>query len=388
MKHVQRTPIHIDDSTPSEAKQPHRSKPRVAVLIASLMFATLAPIQAAGADLEGDVATAEHERDDAYAEVVRVQEELDAAVFTYQEVAFELEDLHWRVDRLTARLDESKVELDILDGEVRELVTARYMLGDTASVGMVMDAASIQDLATGRAISERATEATSALLDRQAALSRNFESNRSRLLEDVARVEELKAVAEESLNRVNELLDEAQHNLESTDQAYQQAVAKYEAEQERLRLEEERRKARKDAGTGGGRAVDGLVCPSSAPRSFMNDWGFPRSGGRTHKGTDIFAPYGAPVYATTSGVVRAKIGGLGGITIWLNGDDGNGYYYAHLSEWADGIETGVRVSQGELVGYVGDSGNAEGTSPHTHFQIHPGNGSPINPYPTLKSICG
>ena len=120
----------------------------------------------------------------------------------------------------------------------------------------------------------------------------------------------------------------------------------------------------------------------------MNDWGFPRSGGRTHKGTDIFAPYGAPVYATTSGVVRAKIGGLGGITIWLNGDDGNGYYYAHLSEWADGIETGVRVSQGELVGYVGDSGNAEGTSPHTHFQIHPGNGSPINPYPTLKSICG
>ncbi len=73
--------------------------------------------------------------------------------------------------------------------------------------------------------------------------------------------------------------------------------------------------------------------------------------------------------------------------MWLYGDDGNAYYYAHLDGWASGVATGTRVSAGDVIGYVGNSGNASGGAMHTHFQLHPNGGSPVNPYPTLSEIC-
>ena len=120
---------------------------------------------------------------------------------------------------------------------------------------------------------------------------------------------------------------------------------------------------------------------------FRNDWGNPRSGGRTHKGNDIFGARGKDVYAVTSGSLRTRTGGLGGIALWLYGNDGNAYYFAHLDGWAPGIQTGTRVNQGQVIGYVGNTGNAVGGAHHTHFQLHPGGGAPVNPYWTLAQVC-
>ncbi len=121
---------------------------------------------------------------------------------------------------------------------------------------------------------------------------------------------------------------------------------------------------------------------------FTNDWGQPRSGGRSHKGTDVVAPYGDPVFAITDGTVaRFSSGSLGGTTLYLSGDDGTKYYYAHLSGYAPGISPGVRVEAGEWIAMNGDSGNARGGVPHVHFQIHPGHGAAVNPFPTLNTLC-
>lgn len=130
------------------------------------------------------------------------------------------------------------------------------------------------------------------------------------------------------------------------------------------------------------------ACMFERPFHFRDTWGAPRSGGRRHKGTDVFSYYGAPVYAFNGGrISRMNNSGLGGISLYISGDDGALYYYTHLSGYAPGIHVGKYVEAGEHVAYNGDSGNARGGSPHVHFQIHPGHGAPVNPYPWLAPAC-
>ncbi len=169
--------------------------------------------------------------------------------------------------------------------------------------------------------------------------------------------------------------------------------AAYQAEQARLRAEAEaRQRAAAEGSRGGGGStgpvVGGIICPFTPGRTqFSNSWGAPRSGGRTHKGVDMFAPWNEPVYAVASGTVSTGNGGLGGKTIWLSSDAGPAFYYAHLNGFA--VSSGARVSQGDLIGYNGNSGNAAGTSPHVHLQIHPGgrSSSPVNPYNAVAAVC-
>jgi peptidoglycan LD-endopeptidase LytH len=133
----------------------------------------------------------------------------------------------------------------------------------------------------------------------------------------------------------------------------------------------------------GGRFVS---CPVSKPYSFTDSWGAPRSGGRAHKGTDIMNPMGNQVHAIVDGVIsRQSYSSLGGISLYLQGVDGNEYYYAHLSRYAS--STGQRVKAGELIAYNGATGNAAWSGPHVHFEVHPGGGAPVNPYPYVKGAC-
>jgi peptidoglycan LD-endopeptidase LytH len=121
---------------------------------------------------------------------------------------------------------------------------------------------------------------------------------------------------------------------------------------------------------------------------FVDSWGFPRSGGRRHKGTDIMGPMGAPVYAFTGGVIaRHSNSRLGGISLYLRGDDGSTYFYTHLQGYAPRGAVGTRVQAGEHIAFNGDTGNARGGAPHIHFERHPGGGSAVNPYPYLAAAC-
>ncbi|MGH9134911.1 MAG: M23 family metallopeptidase, partial [Ilumatobacteraceae bacterium] len=127
--------------------------------------------------------------------------------------------------------------------------------------------------------------------------------------------------------------------------------------------------------------VDAILCPVAGPSAYGDTWGAPRSGGRRHQGVDMLAPAGTPLQAVVSGTVEHHANTLGGVTMALFGDNGNRYYYAHLSAYEG--EAG-RVEQAQIIGYVGDSGNARGT-PHLHFEIRPNHGVPVNPTPSVRA---
>ena len=128
-----------------------------------------------------------------------------------------------------------------------------------------------------------------------------------------------------------------------------------------------------------------MACPIAGSIAFSNDWGQPRSGGRTHKGNDLFSPRGTPNVAVVDGSVFFQSERTGGISAYVSGG-GNTYYYTHLNSTVGGSRA---VKRGEIIGYTGNTGNARGGATHTHFEIKRGgpNGSRVNPYATLRSVC-
>ena len=128
--------------------------------------------------------------------------------------------------------------------------------------------------------------------------------------------------------------------------------------------------------------------PIAGPARYSHDWLFPRYGPgfRFHLGTDVFAPFGTPVRAPVDGVARSANGGLGGLTVKVFMEDGTYFYLAHLSGLVEGFVDGMAVETGDIVGYVGDSGNARGTSPHLHIGVYPRGGPAVDPKPILDGF--
>jgi murein DD-endopeptidase MepM/ murein hydrolase activator NlpD len=189
--------------------------------------------------------------------------------------------------------------------------------------------------------------------------------------------------------RARALRDQARTAVRRLESGLEEARA---LEARLVRLEQRRKAAAKvtpaPPSGGGGAAVNGsgTACILERPYSFIDSWGAARSGGRRHQGTDVMAPHGARVFAFVNGVVsRESSSTNGGIQLYLQGDNGVEYFYAHLSGYAVG--TGTRVRAGQLVAYNGQTGNARYTAPHTHFEVHLA-GGPVNPYPYLRRACG
>jgi len=344
------------------------------------------------------------------------QRKANAANRGLQGAEAELDDAEDDVTKGAAELAAARARLDVASAAVRTSAIREYTSGRS---GASFASDDIAEIARGRAYLGVATGASTNQVDvlragasdleaREKALARRVSNQRAKL----AAFQRLEGQLASSLDRLGTELEGARRReaeakaaaaaaQEVAEKARLEAAARA-AEDNRKRLEAARDQEAKAARNAPPAAtVRGAsprpgppaapvnkgpwVCPVQGGATFTNDWGFPRSGGRRHQGNDLFAPRGTPVVASVAGSYRRSSNGLGGISYYLQGNDGNTYYGTHMAGYGP-VGPGP-VAQGAVLGFVGNTGNARGTSPHLHFEVHPGGGGAVNPFPTVSRAC-
>jgi murein DD-endopeptidase MepM/ murein hydrolase activator NlpD len=369
-------------------------------------------------------------------EIGEARDRANAAAQAWAEAQSELDQL----DVLTARTEE---EIAALEDEIAELRVAveeaainRFVTGSTGGIPLLSGLDGPTDQAQADVFAAIATDISAEAFDDYDAVAEELADKKAQLerqeadtlaaaeyLEEVeaaayAEVELLREIEEERLQdeAVRKALEAQQaEKLRQADELARQQLAQQQAEAARQAAaaaaddDDETSTDSAAAGSssgssgvvvlppasggtsggstgavsGGSSYIDGIVCPVAGPSAFGDTWGAPRSGGRRHEGVDMLGPTGTPLAAVVSGYAEFKTNTLGGKAVGLKGSNGNYYYYAHLDRWEGGSRN---VTRGEIIGYMGDTGNATGT-PHLHFEIHPGGGAAVNPYPSVRAVC-
>lgn len=329
--------------------------------------------------------------DDAKARVAAAQEAADEATARYDEAQTRHAEITGEIEELEAAIESARARAGVLEVAVeRRAVSAYKNRGGDSPLAGLGDDEPITAVRREKLLAE-ASAADNAAVDELAQLNDDLEERRDDLEERRREAEDaLAAMEAEARSIQSELTAAQQAQAQVEEQIRQLEAARQEAERQQAAREEAERQARDRAGSSRSQpsatpaGVGGIVCPIRGAVSFIDSWGHPRPQG-PHMGVDLMSPRGTPNVAVVGGVATMRsAGGRPGLGVSLRGDDGNLYYYFHL----DSYEGGSRhVSQGEVIGYVGNTGDASGGPTHTHFEVHPGGGGAVNPYPYVNAVC-
>ncbi len=370
-------------------------------LLWAISLLTIVPI-GASAQTQSDVdeaarrqQIAEARQSQAYKAYQAASERLEEVRIAYEEIHAEHDLLLERMARMEEAVERYRSEALDIEESARRIVVDAYMSGQSQKFGTAFSAGTIQELVTSQALVDRAAQSELATLSNLGAVSRQVDRSTAEL--DAQRIEVAAAEEEAAVlvDEIDAIYEEQARILANADAALTDAIAAYRREVKEKQIEDDRRRrqqaenASKAPGKAGGAdpaQTPGFICPVQGGASFSNTWGARRSGGRTHKGVDMFNARNTPLIAVSDGRIKVSSNSLGGLSSHIYADNGVVYYYTHLESHPAGLRSGQRVSKGDIVGYLGNSGNARYTSPHLHFEIRPG-GVAVNPYPTVRSAC-
>ncbi len=307
-------------------------------------------------------------------QIMENQKALNRTVSAYQKAKFQLEAIKSQLTKIKKQLAKTQLQLARAQEVLNLRVENLYKTGDANVLDVIFNAQDFGDFVSR-------LDVLGVIASQDAKRINAVLALKSELEDQMVRLENAKLKQQTTLRN----LSKQRKKLEAGLKRQKALLAKAQKDLRLLKL----RSRRISISRGGERILSmGFVFPVAGTHAFGDSWGDARSSGRRHEGTDIFAPMGTPAVAANSGVVyrvHHTSQGLGGITLWIRSTDGNSYYYAHLQRVAGGIHEGTRVRAGQVVGYVGNTGNARGGSPHLHFEIHPGGGGAINPYAILRA---
>lgn len=307
------------------------------------------------------------------------------------------------IDRLEAARRSLAATRRELTGARRDLELSRRLLsrrlvgiyvdGDPSFVQLLLTSGSLTDAQEASslldAIAQDDATTVATVRDRRARLARLA---RGQADAEAARRRDL-AAGRQRRGELTILVEDQRRALASARARLTRLVKEDEERRARLAaLEKARQAALTSIPVAGVTALTGALPPGdflfpvAGATTFSNDWMYARGGGRVHQGIDLFAARGTPVVAVADGsLYNVGWNGLGGWRLWVRDRAGNGFYYAHLSAYAPAAREGASVARGAVIGYVGDSGDARGTPNHLHFEIHPGGGGPVPPYPIITA---
>jgi murein DD-endopeptidase MepM/ murein hydrolase activator NlpD len=423
---------------------PRRRTSAIAFLVA-LGLLGIIPV-AASAQTEQDVERAQSQQEQAYRDLAEANDAVGYALADLEAITDELIALEYTIDKLNGRIDEYDDRVAALDDSARDVVVEAYISGGTGLVSAAFAADTIQDLLTSQVLIDSAADRDLASLDLLSAVNRENDRLKEELDEKRAEVADLQAQQADLVEQLDAAREHAEDVLAYAKANYADVYKRYKEELRRKAEEEARRKREEEArrqaeaaqaasssssdsstdsssssssssssdsstdsssssssdsstdsssssssgsttGAGGlpPSSTPGVVCPVAGNTWFVDTWGAPRSGGRTHKGVDMAAASGTPLVAMDNGKVRLGWHSAGGRQVYVYADNGTFYYYAHLSGYASGLSSGQRVSKGQTIGYVGSTGNA--STSHLHLGMGPRSGVYVNPYPTVAAVC-
>lgn len=349
--------------------------------------------------------------DQVAAEILRIQGKADDAATRWAEAQAQSEDLAEQITAVQGNIAESSAQYQQLEDLLSKIAIDRFT-GRSGETILILGGNEIEAMQRD-SLRALALDTGTAGLDNIEAVRSDFESDQAELdalqSENAALLDALatsQADMEKQLDELAALRDRLKEA--EVKAAYEAQLAAQRKEAERKAADEAAKALAEQtaaaqvrgagsasldsAGSSGSSAATASSpavitspswhCPINGPNAFGDTWGAGRPGGRHHQGVDMMSPRGTPIVAVVAGTVRMYTSERGGNLVSLVGVDGNRYFYGHLSAWEGGNRS---VSAGEVIGYVGATGQT--TANHLHFEIHPGGGAPVNPYQTVRQHC-
>jgi murein DD-endopeptidase MepM/ murein hydrolase activator NlpD len=352
----------MPEAVPPYRRRPPTTAPRTALrsFLALALAVGLFAVPPALADTKGQLEEAKQQLADA-------QAQLDRANAAWQQAISELAQTRAEIAATRSAIQQLQDRVDALEQRLQKRAVVAFENGPASTIDVLLSSGSFTEFSDRLEFLGSIAQSDSDLVTEK----RVAEEELQRRHADLATLSQKQADDAALLHQQEQAAAAdaaaAQRKYEELTQQYKQELA-----------------AQKQLGLLGqdphpGAAV--AVCPVAGPNSFVDSFGWPRPGGRSHEGIDLIAAYGTPIVAVQPGSAVRTPNTLGGNAVIVYGPGGDWTYYAHMSSYG----ASGQVSVGTTIGYVGSTGDTSVN--HLHFEYHPGGGGAVDPYQALLAVC-